>query len=472
MKHSLIISLWIIAQITIATANAADVWFEDFSSQDGKGLFGDSTQGIETNTSGITTWSVSGASGLDDDASLNWWMVTNGVFEGQDVGDAFGHWETEVIDITGETKVEIHMALQQKEGGLSGSENKFTVYYKLNAGTYEQELAINSDNQATYDGMAWTSSAIDVTSATTMSVKVSIKATIGDNGWSFDDVAVAPYVAPSNKPPVISIAPTNTDIYASVGDVITLTVSATEISRDVTDVIELTCDSLPTGATFATSTNVSPLSEMFTWMPTAAGTYTFAFEASDKDGTNRISVTAQISQQDPGRIWINEIHYDNANTDTNEGFEIAGPANWNLSEYVVYCYNGSGGASYGSLPLSGAIDDEKNHRGAVWFDWPGLQNGSPDGLALVHESEGVTNLLQFLSYEGTFVAVGGPADGFESTDIGVSELENTPLGESLQLTGTGKGYPDFTWTGPTPNSRGFLNAGQDIRLSPTVLIIR
>ena len=189
------------------------------------------------------------------------------------------------------------------------------------------------------------------------------------------------------------------------------------------------------------------------------------------DGDTSLSFTEDRAKRVEAYGW----HVQVVGGDANEGFEIAGPANRDLSTYVVYHYNGSNGqlaSGSNQKSLTGTIDNEKNGRGAVWFDWPGLQNGSPDGLALVHESEGVTNLLQFVSYEGTFVAVGGPADGFKSIDIGVSEPETTPLGQSLQLTGTGHGYTDFTWTGPTLHSRGLLNTGQDIRLSATIFIVR
>ena len=73
-------------------------------------------------------------------------------------------------------------------------------------------------------------------------------------------------------------------------------------------------------------------------------------------------------------------------------------------------------------------------------------------------------LVQFLSYEGSFTAVGGPANGVASTDIGVTETGSEPLGQSLQLRGTGSIYQDFTWAGPSPSSPGAVNAGQ--RSSP------
>ncbi len=63
-----------------------------------------------------------------------------------------------------------------------------------------------------------------------------------------------------------------------------------------------------------------------------------------------------------------------------------------------------------------------------------IQNGSPDGVALVMPDDTV---VQFLSYEGTFVAAGGAADELTSTDIGVAESNSTPPGNLLQLSGAG-----------------------------------
>ena len=157
-------------------------------------------------------------------------------------------------------------------------------------------------------------------------------------------------------------------------------------------------------------------------------------------------------------VWINEFHYDNAGGDVGEFIEVAGTAGTDLSDYSLFLYNGNGGGSYGSMTLSGVIDNESNGFGAVSFSYPsnGIQNGSPDGIALVHAGM----VVQFLSYEGSFTAVGGPANGMMSTDIGVAESSSTPVGESLQLIGMGSAYADFSWTGPVAESPGSINAGQ------------
>lgn len=157
-------------------------------------------------------------------------------------------------------------------------------------------------------------------------------------------------------------------------------------------------------------------------------------------------------------VFINEIHYDNDGTDEGEAIEIAGPAGTDLAGWQIVLYNGNNGARYNTNDLTGVIADETDGHGALAFTYPvnGIQNGSPDAIALVNG----TTLVQFLSYEGSFDAVGGPADGETSTDIGVSEGSGTPIGQSLQLVGTGLTAGDFSWQTPAPASMGALNDGQ------------
>ncbi len=169
-------------------------------------------------------------------------------------------------------------------------------------------------------------------------------------------------------------------------------------------------------------------------------------------------------------VFVNELHYDNASTDVGEAIEIAGPAGTDLSGWSVAFYNGNGGALYDTLNLSGVIPDQENGFGTLYFPHAGIQNGSPDGFALVDAS---STVIQFLSYEGTFTATDGPANGMTSTDIGVSESSSTPAGQSLQLTGTGTSYENFVWNPPASDSFGFVNSGQtfsgSVVLDPPVI---
>lgn len=158
-------------------------------------------------------------------------------------------------------------------------------------------------------------------------------------------------------------------------------------------------------------------------------------------------------------IWINEFHYKNIGTDSGEFIEIAGPAGFDLSIYTIELYNGSTGTNYQTIPLSGIIQDQSNGVGTLSFMVSPIQNGPSDGIAIV--KAGV--VIQFLSYEGTFMASNGSANGINSTDIGVKESKyTTPIGFSLQLTGTGNTYGDFIWNDPADDSPGVLNVGQII----------
>lgn len=156
-------------------------------------------------------------------------------------------------------------------------------------------------------------------------------------------------------------------------------------------------------------------------------------------------------------VFINEIHYDNVSTDTNEAVEVAGPAGTSLAGWSLVSYNGNGGASYATYPLSGGtITNTCAGFGAVSVATPGIQNGAPDGVALVNS---LNQVVQFLSYEGTMIATSGPAMGLQSVDIVLIEDGTEPTTSSLHLIGTGTVYPDFTWTEATA-SAGACNPGQ------------
>lgn len=160
-------------------------------------------------------------------------------------------------------------------------------------------------------------------------------------------------------------------------------------------------------------------------------------------------------------MWFNEIHYDNDGADADEGFELAAAAGTDLTGWTVVLYNGNGGAPYATINVLATFEDQSNGFGFVWVPAVGLQNGAPDGLALVApDGAGGECVVQFLSYEGGMTAVGGPANGLSSVDIGVVESSTTPLGESLQLSGEGTHYSDFTWVAPAAATMGNVNAGQ------------
>ena len=204
----------------------------------------------------------------------------------------------------------------------------------------------------------------------------------------------------------------------------------------------------------------------------AKPTETFTVTLSDPQGGATVATataTGTIVNDDfppAENVFISEFHYDTdtgSSPDVGEFIEVTGVTGTDLTGWSLWLYNGTNGSPYpptgASSPriaLSGVIADEGKGFGFVSVAVPGLQNGSPDAIALV---DNFGRVVQFISYEGTLTAVSGPASGMTSTDIGVFEAA-APVGTSLQLAGTGSSYADFTWTFGEASTRGDANAGQ------------
>ena len=172
-------------------------------------------------------------------------------------------------------------------------------------------------------------------------------------------------------------------------------------------------------------------------------------------------------------VFINELHYDDSSTpnDVGERIEIVATAGEDLSTYSIVLYNGSNSAVYDTdaVPAGSNVTCGGTVRIAVvTYDGGAtsqLQNGAPDGIALVNGS-GVA--VQFLSYEGAFTGSGGPAAGIPSTAIPVSETNSTAAGTSLQLNGTGDAYAEFTWSASATDTFGACNTSQTFNNGPPV----
>jgi uncharacterized protein len=159
---------------------------------------------------------------------------------------------------------------------------------------------------------------------------------------------------------------------------------------------------------------------------------------------------------EPTVPFISEIHYDNAGTDTGEFVEVQVPAGATTVGWRVVRYNGGNNAEY-TTPAAPVLPQVTSGADAqvVVIDYPtdGLQNGSPDGLALVDAGNGV---VEFLSYEGTMTAVSGVAAGQTSVDIGVAEATDTATGLSLSKVRNDAGT--YVWNAPAANTKGALNS--------------
>lgn len=145
-------------------------------------------------------------------------------------------------------------------------------------------------------------------------------------------------------------------------------------------------------------------------------------------------------------------------------------------DYAIVLYNGSNGAAYSATGVTGTGTPNPITGGTTTGPFPiagstsmitlytlslaGIQNGAPDGIALVNTSNNTVE--QFLSYEGTFTATSGIASGTTSTDVGVSE-DGTAAGTSLSASGFGVNANDF---GPSSfiladtATPGAMNQGQ------------
>lgn len=168
-------------------------------------------------------------------------------------------------------------------------------------------------------------------------------------------------------------------------------------------------------------------------------------------------------------VFLNEFHYDNVGGDTGEFVEVfVGEAFPGLpSQIAIQLYNGNNGRAYGSLQnLQSFVETRPLAPGGPRLfhkQISGIQNGSPDGIALV--VNGVVK--EFISYEGAFTAIDGVAAGIVSNPIGVSQV-NTPVGRnSIARIGSGSAAEDFAWQLQIGlHTPGAINTGQTVTASP------
>jgi predicted extracellular nuclease len=172
-----------------------------------------------------------------------------------------------------------------------------------------------------------------------------------------------------------------------------------------------------------------------------------------------VGLPATAQADAPTTPFISEIHYDNAGADAGEFVEVEFPAGTTSTGWRVVLYNGSTGAVYDAVsrqPLASVTGPA-----VAVIDYPastGVQNGSPDGLALVRPDGTVA---EFISYEGPMTAAGvpssaNPAGGMTSTDIGVSQSGSDAAGLTLSRRYNTEDEA-LQWFGPADNSKGAVN---------------
>ncbi|GAQ84867.1 hypothetical protein KFL_002090190 [Klebsormidium nitens] len=192
-----------------------------------------------------------------------------------------------------------------------------------------------------------------------------------------------------------------------------------------------------------------------------------------------------LAQTGVTAVFFDEIHWDNNGTDVAEAVEIFGPVGTDVTGYKLTRYAGAGGLCSTSVcPLpsgptltfpAGSILRGDGSSGSttsgtivVVFPVDGLTN-SGAGMAL---SDPASQLLDFISWSSTsntFTVTAsantGPASGETSTPVSPRETSSTPVGYSVQRTGS------TTWSSPAANSFGPAYAGQAVPSSEGPRII-
>lgn len=183
----------------------------------------------------------------------------------------------------------------------------------------------------------------------------------------------------------------------------------------------------------------------------ADNTYDLTVTVEDAQGaTDSADIAVTVTDVAEIDARINELHYDNEGTDEGEFVEVRVGEGQNAAGLSVVLYNGSNGTAYDTLTLPAAPASTSDGYDYYLIELPvnGLQNGAPDGLALVNDG----TVVEFLSYEGTMIATDGTAAGLTSTDIGVAETSSTPVGAALERAEDGD-----TWSVADTDTRGAAN---------------
>jgi hypothetical protein len=155
------------------------------------------------------------------------------------------------------------------------------------------------------------------------------------------------------------------------------------------------------------------------------------------------------------KLVINEVDYDQVGTDANGFVEIhnKGGAAADLTGIDIVAVNGGDSAEYDRVQLTGSL--AAGGYLAVAIE---LQNGAPDGLALLNGAA----LLDALSYEGaiTSATIGGQAYNLvEGTVLPATVADSNSVDGSLIRNPDGKDTDDAAsdWAFTTTVTRGAAN---------------
>jgi hypothetical protein len=207
----------------------------------------------------------------------------------------------------------------------------------------------------------------------------------------------------------------------------------------------------PTGLATTTATVVVAAGAVEATFPITAGATPGPGQVVARLGNSSAMAALQVVEAGSALV-INEIDYDQAATDAAEFIELynRGGAPYDLTDLAVVLINGSNGQEYARYNLTGSLaaggylvlgnSGVTVPQGVAFVTVPGnsVQNGAPDGVALIDTASG--DLLDALSYEGSITAasitgVNGPVNLVEGTvspladpGTGVASLCRLPNG--------------------------------------------
>jgi hypothetical protein len=200
----------------------------------------------------------------------------------------------------------------------------------------------------------------------------------------------------------------------------------------------------------------------------------FNFVASATPAATSVSVTATLGASMQSSNVINEVDYDMAvNPDSTEFVEIynGGTTSVDLTDYSLILVNGSNSTTYLTLSLGAAGVLQPGQYlvvgaaavsappGALKINFAGatdqIQNGAPDGIALINVTTGT--LVDALSYEGAMTSVNITGVGTVSLVEGTAATALDPGNGSLCRTpnGTDTNNANADWklcATPTPGA--------------------
>ncbi|MDR9416556.1 MAG: Calx-beta domain-containing protein [Gracilimonas sp.] len=167
-------------------------------------------------------------------------------------------------------------------------------------------------------------------------------------------------------------------------------------------------------------------------------------------------------------IWINEINYQNTDSDSSDfvEFVVVGiPTKLQsgyLDPFTLTLYNASTGQAYANFTgdeiqeAEQVLDEDGGFAIFGFVDVSDLQNRNPGGVSLSTDND----FIQFLSYGGSFAAKDGPAKDHQSEDIGILGPEEVTSSFSLSLKGSGYQYFDYSWAVSDSSTKGHVNKAQ------------